>query len=318
MNRNERDLDKEIEELEQEMFGTQEVEEENEEESTLEEESTEQEEEQEVVPVQEETIPQQQPEVDWEKRFKNYKASTDITIRDLRSDLAKFKSKLADLQVEYSALVQTSKETQGSKSIFTEDDIDILGEPAVNAINKGVAEMVNSRVKPLQDEINRSRKELAEREASEAKALAKTNYNQFLSKLAKVVPDYEDINVSPGFIEYMKEVDEYSDYPRSYLFEKAEQALDVQRISSFFLDYKSKVSGKKKPLEKAITPSGVRGDSQNTRQNNSGKDINITRAFIDQFYNDLNRGKYKGEKAQKEANRIEALIDQAVISGQVR
>lgn len=301
------DLDRDIEELEKEIFGTQEVE-------SIEEEEVH---EDEVVSVQEETPIQ--PEVDWEKRFKNYKASTDLTIHDLRSELAKFKSKLSTLQVEHSNLVQSYQEKAASsgKSFFSEEDVDILGEPAVNAINKGVEELINSRVKPLQDEVARSRKDLAEREASEAKTFAKTNYDKFLSKLAKVVPDYADLNVSPGFLEYMKEVDEVSEYPRSYLFEKAESALDVQRISSFFLDYKNKKEGKKKPLEKAITPSGVYGESKQ-KGNNTNEDVVITRAYIDKFYNDFNRGKYKGDAGRKEATRIEAMIDKAVISGRIR
>ena len=317
-NKVETDLDKDIEELEKEIFGTQEVSEEEEEtKEPIEEEEEVQEYEDEVVPVQEETPVQ--PEVDWEKRFKNYKASTDLTIHDLRSELAKFKSKLSTLQVEHSNLVQSYQEKAASsgKSFFSEEDVDILGEPAVNAINKGVEELINSRVKPLQDEVAKSRKDLAEREAAEAKALAKTNYDKFLSKLAKVVPDYEDLNVSSGFLEYMKEVDEFSGYPRSYLFEKAESVLDVQRVSSFFLDYKNKKEGKKKPLEKAITPSGVRGESKQ-KGNNTNEDIIITRSFIDQFYNDFNRGKYKGDAGRKEAERIEAMIDKAVISGRIR
>lgn len=56
----------------------------------------------------------------------------------------------------------------------------------------------------------------------------------FLSSLAKAVPDYASINVSPGFLKYMKEADEYSGAPREYLFKKAEESLDVGRIASFF------------------------------------------------------------------------------------
>ena len=44
----------------------------------------------------------------------------------------------------------------------------------------------------------------------------------------------------------------------------------------------------------------------------------ITRKFIDTFYDDLVRGKYKTKSGREEANRIEAIIEQAVMSGRVR
>lgn len=73
------------------------------------------------------------------KRFNNYKASTDITIRDLRSDLATSKLKYANLQKEYSGILQrlNALEAASAKGIFSEEDLDILGEPAAKALDKG-------------------------------------------------------------------------------------------------------------------------------------------------------------------------------------
>lgn len=300
------DLEKEIEALENEVFGTPE------------EESTEE--------VKAESVIQEtttQPQEDYfqkwkesEKRFNNYKGSTDLTIRDLRSDLASAKGKYANLQLSLSDALKriTELESKSASSVFTDEDKDILGESAVDSISKGVDKMLESKLKPLQDEVDRSRKALAEKELQEAKNLARTSYDKFISRLEKAVPDFEDVNVSPGFISYMKGIDELSGYPREYLFKKAEEALDVSRIAGFFKEFKDMTQEKKNPLEAAITPTGTSSSSAPTKSDN---ETQITRKFIEDFYNEFSRGKFKGKKGREEAARIEDMIDRAVMSGQV-
>jgi hypothetical protein len=298
------DLDKEIEELERQMFSSQ-----------GEPESTEQPIQTESVNVEETQAPTQDQ---WEKRFKNYKASTDLTIRDLRSDLANSKTKYANLQKEYADLVKKLQDVPTkNEDIFTEEEIEILGEPAVNALNKGVKEIIDKKVKPLEEEVQRSRRDLADREAKEAQQLALTNYNKFLKKLGEKVPDYEAINTSDGFLKYMSDVDEDSGYPRSHLFRKAEEALDVKRIAEFFSDYKRLLpKSKGEVLDSAITPQGTRGVEAPTGKEKEPQVI--SRGFIDKFYEDFNRGKFRGKEGRAEAERIEQIIERAVMEGRVR
>lgn len=300
-----KDLDKEIEELEKQMFSSQEEQPE----------PTEQPIQAESAVVEETQAPTQDQ---WEKRFKNYKASTDLTIRDLRADLANSKTKYANLQKEYAELVKKLREVPTkNEDIFTEEEIEILGEPAVNALNKGVKEIIDKKVKPLEEEVQRSRRDIADREAKEAQQLALTNYNKFLKKLGEKVPDYEIINTSDGFLKYMSEVDEDSGYPRSHLFRKAEEALDVKRIAEFFSDFKRTLPKRKEEvLDSAITPQGTRGDEAPVGKEKEPQVI--TRGFIDKFYDDYNRGKYRGKEGRAEAERIEQMIDRAVLEGRIR
>jgi len=307
------DLDKEIEDLENEIFGTPE---EPTEDTIIEEPSE---------PIVE--APKVSDDSNTEaKRFNNYKASTDITIRDLRSDLANSKLKYANLQKEYSNILQrlTALESSAnnSKKIFSEEEIDILGEPAANALDKGVRDILDAKMKPLQEELERTRRDNAEREAREANRIIKSNYDTFISNLAKVVPKYEEINVSPGFLKYMKEPDEYSGVPREYLFKKAEESLDVGRIASFFIDYSKSIAPPKSNeeiLSEAVTPTGSQGSTNTTHNNSNDSDsIIIDHKFIDKFYDDFSRGKYKSKKGREEARRIEDMIDKAVLSGRVQ
>lgn len=300
------ELDKEIEALENEIFGTPG------------EESTEELGESEASTIVVETPKTEEPTAAEIKRFNNYKASTDITLRDLRTELANSKMKYANLQREYSVLLQKLQEQEVTpKKMFSEEEIDILGEPAANALDKGVNDILQSKLKPLQEELARSRKENADREQREANMIIKSNYDSFLAKLGKAVPDYAELNVSSGFLAYMKEADEYSGVPREYLFKKAEESLDVGRIASFFIDYKKTIGPKPTDiLESAVTPTGSAGTP--THVDSSEKDMVITYAFIDKYYDDFNRGKYKTKKGREKAAQIEAAIDKAVFAGLVR
>ncbi len=300
-----KDLEQQIEEMEKEMFGTPEAEEPTEQIALTPDPSP--------VVVEEITT---QPDP-YEKRFKNYKASTDLTIRDLRSELASMKSTYANLQDLYNELQRKIQETpSAASSIFSEDDIDVLGEPAVNAINKGMNELLEKRVKPLQDEVYRNRKDAADRDRKEATRLAQDNYDRFINKLTKKVPDVEELNIERGFLEYMEGVDDDSGFPRKHLFKQAEKALDVNRIASFFKEYKDLKSPGNEVLEKAISPSGVKGGEPPSSQREKADPV-ITRAFIDKFYNDCHRGKYRGKDGLAEATRIERMIDQAVSEGRI-
>lgn len=310
------DLDQEIEALEKELFGTP-GEESTEDDLNLE--SLETEVKEEVVVEAPKVEEKSQVEAELQKRFNNYKASTDITIRDLRADLATSKMKYATLQKSYSELSQkvSELETKSSKKIFSEEEVDILGEPAANALDKGVRDILEAKLKPLQEELARSKKEAAEREMREAQQLIKQDYDTFITKLGRVVPDYEEINVSPGFLKFMKEPDEYSGVTREHLFMKAEQSLDVGRIASFLNDYKKTIApvNGTKILEESITPTGKPGL---TSDPGGSKDPVITYAFIDKYYDDFNRGKYKTKAGREKALKIEAMIDRAVLSGNVK
>lgn len=309
-------IDSEIEELEKQIFGTQEAE--DVEETTADLLESTQEEVEVVEAVSTPEVTTQKQEHDYEKRFKNYKAKTDLVIRDLRSELATSKAKYANLQSEYSDLYQKFSATKSSNSfsIFSEDEVDLLGTDTANTINKGVSSIIDSRVKPLEEELIKSRKALAEKESEESKKIARDSYRKFLDRLGNVVPDYASINVDSKFIEYMNEVDEDSGYPNHELFKRAEEALDVKRVASFFKEFIERNNTKKDILERNITPSGVSQPIQ--KQTTGGKEVIISRKFIDKFYEDYARGKYKGASGRKEAARIEALIDQAVFTGNVK
>lgn len=308
MNKNLEELSKDIDNLEKELFNTQSEPVENTTESVVQ-----------PTPTPNDEIEKLKEELAVAvKRFNNYKGSTDTTIHDLRTQLASTKQQHASLQQEYSKLVREKNELlekSARDNIFSDEDKDILGETAIESISKGMEKILDSKVKPLEQELQKSKEALIRKEKEEASKIAKQAYNKFLERLGKQIPNFASINVDKGFMAFLKEVDEVSGFTKEYLFTKAEEALDAGRVATFFEEYLKRVNPSKAILDNNLTP--VAGSSTTKPVAPQTETKVIDRKFIDNFYDDLIRGKYKGKKGREEADRIEAMIERAVMTGRV-
>lgn len=248
------------------------------------------------------------------KRFNNYKPRTDITIRDLRNELLNLRSEITNLQAENAKLKADSTPIKNVGSYFSEEEREILGETTVEALDRSVKDIVDSKVAPLQKQLELERKEKLELiKARKANAANEAREN-FANQLRAVVPDFEDIIGNKDFrLRWIKEVDPMSGITREQLFTRAESDGDISRVASFFKDYKKETKSGAETLEEHVTPAGVSGDTSAV-SNTSSSEFDINERFIDKFYDDLTKGsnKYKGKKGQELARRTEAAIDQWV------
>lgn len=255
---------------------------------------------------------------DSQKRFNSYKGSTDKTIFDLRQENQSIKDQLSKALGKIKSLESQPKpiEDKSITSYLSEEDKEILGTSAVDALDKSIKAMVESQVDPLKSQLSEEatkRQRLEQENRDKAKA---DKYNLFLSQLAQLVPDFQEIVATSDFLhKYMKEVDPYSGIRREDLFNSAEDDGDVSRVASFFIDYKNHIATKDNVLEQSITPSGTNGVPNPTR--GETPKWNITPQFISDFYDALAQGHpdFKGATGKAKADEIEAAIDQFVING---
>lgn len=298
------DLDKEIEELEQALSTPQE------------EEPTEPVKTKEIKveePTPQVIAPDLQKDLDTSiKRYNNYKASTDITIRNQRQELAEMKETVANLLTQVANLKTQKVEERKVASYFSDEDKEILGESTIDSIDKSLKDVVNSKVAPLEQQLAMERQQNRERIKRERAALEEAKRQEFSNKLYTVVPDFQKIIADSKFrVDYMNEVDPYSGRTRRDLFNRAETEGDVMRVASFFTDYKAQFVAKNKALEEHVVPTGVTGNISATE---AKPEFQISEKFIDKFYDDLARGsnEYKGKKGRAKAEKIEAAIDKWV------
>jgi len=329
------DLEKEIEEMEKSVFGD--PSEQKQEEATEEEGAEEVEEESTEVPdersdtetheeVPEETTDQVESESkkkareDWKKRFTKYKAATDATIHQLRVDLAGALEQNSGMYKRVQDLVEevrSLKELSYSKEdIFSDEEKDILGDDAINAIKKANASLVERQVKPLQEELKRREAETLKERELRAASEKERAFADFKARLSAHVKDLDEINLDPKFAEWLNTIEPGSGMQRMILFRRAENSQDVVRIAGFFNDYAAKRDSHKNILKNKVTPTG----SSVANSTHVGKDTTNNKIWttsqIDKFMDDQIRGLFKGRETQEKE--ISAEIDLAISQGRVR
>lgn len=306
-------LEKEEKDLEQKIYGAPEGTSETTETSTTEQDPTIAE-----APVDTEPVPQQsQPEAsqgteDWEKRYKNLRASRDENLWKTKTQLTAALETISTLQAELGRIRQAVPSVDPLEGVFTQEDTDTLGEATVEAMKKATKKATEIATQPLKQQLDEERKRRLEQDRALAESSKQEAYNIFLSRISSAVPDWEAINYDPNFAKFMEDPD-YDGTPRKNYFHSAEAQGNAALVIRYMKEFKDSIKGKPDALSSKVTPVGDLGSAQAPQQKAVGE--HITRAYIDKFYDDVTRGRYRGR--QKEADAIEAAIDKAVMEGRV-
>lgn len=254
------------------------------------------------------------PTTDWEERFKSFKKMADATIHGLRQENLFLKEDIQSLKTQMTELAGKMSEAKENKldieSLFSDEERNLIGEETIKGIEKAVAAAIDTNVKPLESKLAQEREQRDKDEARKVQdERARTNA-EFLQKLNELVgPNLKKIDTDPKFIEWMKGPDTVSGAPRERLFKMAQRAGDVHRVSEFFLEYAKLTAPKKnEKMEKKLTPSNQATAPKTSDE--KPKQRKLTMQQIDQFYNDVARGKYRNKP--KEQDRMEKLIDAAL------
>jgi hypothetical protein len=315
-------LASEIEKLEKETYGEPSKEEPTKEASEAAEEPVEQPVEETVETPVEETLESEEPTdvakeetqpavsqpEDWEKRFKNFKATTDVTIHGLRQENMYYREEMQKQQDQIQDLAKKFAEQQSTVDPFkdlSEEERELIGEETLEILRKSQATIIQKEVAPIKEELAKERDLRNKQNERQLERDKQEVYQRFLTKLADLVPHYGAIDTNPQFIKWMEQPDPVSGYPRANIFKNAQAAGDVQRVADFFLEYEKLTTPKDKLADK-VNPTKTGGPPQ-TRKPKENKKPVITQKFAMKFYDDVAKGKYKGRL--KEQLKIEQAID---------
>ena len=266
---------------------------------------------------QEEPEPPQKPKrTNWKKRFTNYKSSTDATIYGLRQELMDTKSMLSDAMARLQNLQEAKREEQGDlfEGAFTQEDEDTFGTEGLDVVKKAAKVAIERQVKPLQEELRREQRTRVEDMQRRTQADRNHQYQEFLSRLETLVPDFRTLDSDKGFVEWLKQGDTYSPHQRRTLLRQAEAAGDVARVADFFTEYKESLravtdaSNVPEAVRKHVTPVGSGGGGAAPKQKTPDQGL-YRKSDIDKFYSDLLKGRYEGK--QDVINATEAAIERA-------
>ncbi len=232
-----------------------------------------------------------------------------------RSEVPAYAKKLQELtdrleqveagkQAEITEAEARAAEEQRAKDIeeFGEDQIDLI-DRRVKANQAGHTS--NAEISELRDNVNKLRE------------------TAFWGSLQNMVPDFQEINTSAPFVEWLQHVDPFTGVRRQDLLSDAHQNGDALRVAHFFNTYAEEVglerpqgreSGKKKQPKPSLSvePSRASGGESPSSQ---GK-RKYTLKEIEKFYQDIAiPGRWTGTPEQAAA--IERDIQLAQKEGRI-
>lgn len=262
-----------------------------------------------ITPSETESDPEPKPKkrISWKKRYTNLNNVHAAYKHQVARELTELQNSLTISNTEIARLKQLVTDTLGSKDVFTEafsqEDIDVLGEDTVATLKKATENVVA----PIQAQLEAEQAARASEKEQSVRARANQAQNAFLERLGALVPDYIEVDSSPQFLNWMREIDPASGYTRETLFKQAEGSGDVGRVANFMLEFKSVLN----PLESKITPTTASRSNRTPQQAQVKKPMVWTE--IEKFYDDVTKGRFRGRETER--REIEAKIEKQIMLG---
>jgi len=311
-------LDKDIEELEKLAFGTtEEVKDDEESAETTNSDVTKPTTEDTVAETGETVSPPPETEKpestkDWELDYKNLRRDTDNYKYNTRQELANLKEQLVNVRRENEALKKNviTPKVDPFKDTFSKEEVETVGEDALSLMKKAATTAADARAKGLEDELAQERSKNLQSDQASVEQDRQTATKIFLKKLGEILPEYNDVNLDPGFEKYIKEADPINGGSRLMHFKNAEASGNVNVVAQYMRDFLS-TKAPKDTLAERVTPTGA----PVAETSGESKVVLIPISEIETFYEDSTKGKYKGNQtAQRE---LEAKYDLAFSTGAV-
>lgn len=305
-------------ELEAEVFGSEEqgIDEPVEESSEVNDETTVSDETTETVPGLGEKLPPDDGAIrkelaELQHRFNRMKGSNDLTIHNLRKQVALLNQKQADHLAEIANLKAATSidPVENFDAVFSKDVIDVLGEEQVNAI-KTVVTRAEKNAMDVRRELEASKIEQHEVRARDAH---RASEQKFWEELRGFVPDVDALNTDEGFLDWLDQPGP-DGVARIVRLREDEERNDSFRAAQFFLDYKDSYRMKEKAaqtkvkdsVEGHIGPVGTKSSSDYKMEGSDQKGV-IRQSEINKYKHDLSKGFYRNQQSKAEAMELRII-----------
>lgn len=254
-----------------------------------------------------------------ELRYNNLRAATDQDKFQSRTKIAGLQAENEQLYADNTALRNTIAASEANvdtmADIFTEEDIDVLGDDAINVFKKAIKAATEKSINPLKAQLEEARNQGIKNKKGQAEASKAEAYNIFLGSLATRVPDWATINVEDGFKAYMKETPEGSNHTREADLADAVQVGNSRWAATFFNEYKAARQAPIDALEKKVMPKSSNRSTVTTQER--GKKT-YPYAEYSRFMTQLTKGKYNTDATQRKlGEQLERMYDRAYAEGRI-
>lgn len=239
------------------------------------------------------------------------------------SEVKELRAQIAELTEQLARKQEPEPQTQLKAPAVTQEDVDTFGDDMIDLIKRVASQVVQTADIAPRAEIEALRvqnQELREQLTGVSETQHVTSQQQVLSQLTQMVPDWQEVNASQGWLEWLAVVDPISGTNRQAHLDDANQKLDAGRLAALFNAYKAEAGmvsqtptrTVRPEVQRQVTPGKSKGASTNTTSSLDNKVW--TSQEIGEFYDNVRAGRVDGDAAIK----TEAAIDLAMIQGRVR
>lgn len=260
------------------------------------------------------------PPENWEQRFKTIQGMYNAEVPTLRAQVKTQESELNALKEQVRVLTQAAakaKPEDKPKPQVDPKDVESFGADMIDMVQRYAQQVYTQLAEQLSNQSaqfeERIRK-LEEAVMGVRQTTETTLQNQFYATLEQLVPDWKTVNASEAWLAWLGEEDPIYGTTRQVALEVAHRRGDVERVARIFKAFKASRPPKpSEALASQVSPSGSGGGATPAPPAPAKK--MISQKFVQTFYDDLARGKYKGKEA--EAARIEQEINLAAAESRI-
>lgn len=251
--------------------------------------------------------PQEVPEEKWEHKYRRLQGKYDAEVPRLHAQVRELQGVLAQMQQQMQAPPPPAEQPKEPDKYVSDEDVANYGEDFVD---------IQRRI--TLDATRDLRKQVEELKAQLAQQGSQVQSVSFEARLLKAVPDFEQINADPAWIEWLNEVDPLIRGPRRAVAQQAYANGDVEAVKSYVdLWRKSQAPAQPAPavsrqqeLQRQVQPSRA-----TTSAPSSGAKKTYTMGEAEALFNRIQHLTAQGRI--DEAKRLDAEISAAYAEGRI-
>jgi len=262
----------------------------------------------------------QPPKDDWQQKYQILQGKYNAEVPQLHHQVKDLNRRLTEAatRMEQLAKVQETKPQEPETQMVDPKDAENFGADLVDMVHRIAERRFGSAVQQMEAKFSEMQKLLGtveQRLEGTNQTVTVTAEQAFFDKLAKQLPDWEQINASPAFLAWLAESDPVYGVPRQRALDSAREQLDVGRTVNVFRAFAPTTATApvaRSDVDRQVSPkAGASGPTPT-----APAPTLLSQKQISDFYNDMARGKYRGREA--EAAAIEQSVNSAIAEGRVR
>ena len=253
---------------------------------------------------------QQQPDV-WEHKYKTLQGLFNREVPTLQTKVKDLEAKLHDAVDRLNAAADAR--TTPEAPALNPQDVENFGQDLVDMVSRVARGSLGDVAKQFEQRLARIEDALK----GTTQQVAVTAEQAFFDRLAKLVPDWEAVNINQAFLAWLTEIDPILGSQRQTALDAAQQSLNADRAAAVFNAFKATLPQaptpkQTSPVDKQVSPKGSAASP--APQQNAPK-IWSQQEVVD-FYAAKRRGDFRGREADAQA--LEAQINLAMAEGRIR